>query len=597
MNKVSVYQKQEEIKSQTDRNLQFNSNNKTESNKKCNYQKIILRTASIFFALICILIIVLLFIYKPWKKNKNTTNNPPFNETIIQNELNYEEFKNELIFTTKVNDLRRISINQSSYESMIIDGIESTMKSRITNYDIYILSEKKAEEESKIFFNKTYTASVSVVSQCLSKAEEKCDLKEYVDLSKNVKTNLRNLKELSDLKDIPVLLCLFNFTDTNIITSISCPDSLPESIKNGIISDLKLFRPAIKASSNKKNEMNLAVLNSTKNLRRKSKGLCDIENEMDSFCNSDSNITKNSEGYLLSFNEKSFINITTNEKNSLKINKTTNLEDETAIISLNPNKYKEVLDDILLKLSPYINNEEIISIEKAAREYNSKLLIDRKDITRHLSKNDEIYNNIYIGEESLFSKDFAGARINLNLKIDSGLSVETIKSLLNLNYNSQENQLVNVIQFSDFDNLLKKLISLSNSGNYMAYQLYKHIKNNLDDLTKQITIDISNLNSFIVYKDLAEIFDSSSSLNSLKILPFDIIEESNKLVDNLEQKIAEIDEGEFKNYSFKLQNNINDFFEEKLNLINDTFNNLNNLKNLLQSPKNKFTEISTYYLK
>ena len=64
----------------------------------------------------------------------------------------------------------------------------------------------------------------------------------------------------------------------------------------------------------------------------------------------------------------------------------------------------------------------------------------------------------------------------------------------------------------------------------------------------------------------------------------------------MDTKLEEIDEGEFKNNSFILQNDINNFLEEKYYLMNDTFNNLNDLQNLLQSPKNKFTEISTYHL-
>ena len=160
MIKVYNYQKEEEEgKSKTDRNLPVYPNNIKLSNAKSKYKNKFIVVASIIFGLICILIIVLLFAYKPWKKNNNTISNPSFNETIIQSELNYEEFKNELIFTTKVNDLRRISINQTSYENMTIDGIESTMELyRITNYDIYILSEKEAEERDNHLYGSVFYA-------------------------------------------------------------------------------------------------------------------------------------------------------------------------------------------------------------------------------------------------------------------------------------------------------------------------------------------------------------------------------------------------------------------------------------------------------
>ena len=457
MNKIYLYQRKEESKTQTERNFSQNPTINNSTAEKNKYKKKIAIILTISFIIIAILIFVILFVFKPWEKK-----NEIIKDTIENETLNYENYKKELLFTTKVNDLRRILINQTSYEIMTIDGIESIIKLyRKTYYDIYILSEKNVEEKNNNYFNKIYTASISMVSQCLRKEDEKCDLKEFVDLSISTKSNLRNLKELNDLKDIPVPLCLVNFTDTNIIISISCPESLPENIKNEIFLDLNYFRPMIKASQDKIDEMNLIVSNSKKYLRRKSKGLCDIENEIYSFCDSDINITKSSEGYLVSLQENSFINITNDIKNSFIKSKKTSLVDETSnTLSLNKGKYKSILNDFLLKLNPYIKSEENISIENLIKQYNSKLIINKIGYSRSLTQNDDISNKYYTGKETLFYKEIVGAKIYLNLKIDSGINVETSKALLNLNYDNKENQLVNILQFSNLNKILKKLKTL-----------------------------------------------------------------------------------------------------------------------------------------
>ena len=161
-------------------------NNKS-SHININYKKNIFTFALISFAsLINILIIVLLLIYKSWNKNKENQ------EDILNNyiqtkkiyKINFNDYKNELIFKTKVNDIRRLSIEQKFYEEMIIDGIQTQTKLfRKTIYDIYIISEKNVNNKNKYYYNKIYTASISIVSQCLSIENEDCELKEFANLS------------------------------------------------------------------------------------------------------------------------------------------------------------------------------------------------------------------------------------------------------------------------------------------------------------------------------------------------------------------------------------------------------------------------------
>ena len=71
-----------------------------------------------------------------------------------------------------------------------------------------------------------------------------------------------------------------------------------------------------------------------------------------------------------------------------------------------------------------------------------------------------------------------------------------------------------------------------------------------NNLPNEISIQVSNLNSLIIYKDLTEIFDSSLSLNTLQILPIDILEDSNILFNKINSTLNQIDNenGDFKNY-------------------------------------------------
>ena len=301
-------------KSQRKKEIIINNSNNNKTKKK-----LIIIIISIVTGLIIVSGIILLLYFKFWKKKKENEE-----ESIINYAIDYEQYRNELIFNTKVNDIRRVSINQRSNENMMVDGKQVQMKLfRITNYDIYIISEKECAPQNRKYCNKTFTASIAMVSQCLSLENENCEPKVLVDLSSNSKTNLRNLNEIDDLKDIPIALCLFNLTDSNIITSITCPESLSQSIKDELLSDLYYFRPVAKKFSDKIDEMNITIKNDTKNIRRKSKGLCDIRNGLNSFCDLDMNIEKDSEGNLLSFDEISLTNITTDTQNGFNKNKTT----------------------------------------------------------------------------------------------------------------------------------------------------------------------------------------------------------------------------------------------------------------------------------
>ena len=586
MNGIKIYQNNYIVDSERKKsNKELNDKN-SNYNTCSNKRKIILTISIIFLIIILTIIGLIIFYWKPWEKKKK--------DEVINYKIDFKEYQNELIFNTKVKDTKRISINQKSYEDLLINGIKIQMKLfRKTIYDIHIISEKDCDQQNKKYCNKTYNASVAMVSECISLENENCEPKQLVDLLSKSKKNLRNLNELKDLKDISIYLCLFNITDTNIIISISCPESLHKNSKNKILSDLNYFRPLAKYISIRKDEFNVSIQNKIKNIRRISNGLCDIKNNINSFCGFDINITKDSEGNLISYNETFLSNITASISNGFNKYKITNLIDETSQFKNSElDKYKSNLDYLLNKLNPYLKNEENFPIEKLAKEYNKKNKKVTK-IQRFLTLND---NNNTMEEESIFNIVYYGAEISLNYKIDSGINNYIIKSFLNLNFDDEENELVNLNHSTNINKVIKTFISIPKSGNYLAFQIYKKLTNNLNNLTQQIMINISNLNNLIEYKNLTEIFDLPSKSDAILILPLNILEESDNLINKLNISLKQIENGSIQNYSNCLYENINNYFNDSFDLMNKTFFNLNQLGILLNSQKNKFTEISNIYL-
>ena len=566
VNQVKVYRNNfiaEKNKTTSGRELK--NENKSQTNDKQDNKSKKKKIAIIISLILLIvsIIIIIFFLIFVWLKRKKQ------NKNIYS--INYEEYIRELMINTKVDDYTRLNINQTEYEDIIIEGKKIQLSVyRKTYYDIYIISVEDCNENYEGNCKKYFTASIAEVSQCISFKNENCEPKTLVDLSNNNKNNLRNLgdfEKINDLKNHPIALCLVNFTDTNNFTSISCHESLKENIKRQILSDLYYFRPNGKLFY-KDDEFSVIKEKDKKIIIRKSKGKCNIKTISNTYCDLDMNITKDSNGNLLLFNEIILSNITSDISNGLNKYKSTKLE----IMSSNQNDYKKNLFLILNKLEPNLKKE------KASM------------ITRKLSS---YYNKNLEKEESLFSKEYMGIKIDLNFKYDYGINSESIKAFNYLNYNEHEKELINKAYFSNLNSAIKKLISLSKSGNYIAYLLYEKIKNNLNNLAEEITIKISNLNSLIFYQDLTEIFDSTLILKEIKFLTYNIVEESTILSNQLNTSLNNIENNEIENINY-LETNIDNYYSSSYNYLNLTFYNLKEL-GILMNPLKIFSANSNTY--
>ena len=257
-------------------------------------------------------------------ENVSTPINPiPEDENHIESEFQ---------FKTEVKDLTRINVKQKYSEKILTNGVESIMNViRDTNYEIFILSAKNPSEINKNNYNKIYTGAILINSQCISYNDENCIPKNMIDISQvkkdNINNSLRYLNE-SDFKDLPIPLCLFNITDNDVITSMTCPEKLQTNIKLNMYLDLNFFRPvAIKKDKN-------ITVNKWKEgdkyyIREVYEGVCDIPDSLNSFCTTDMNTTMDINGTLLTYDEETVTHITNDDENSFYKIKTTNLLDKS----------------------------------------------------------------------------------------------------------------------------------------------------------------------------------------------------------------------------------------------------------------------------
>ena len=211
-----------------------------------------------------------------------------------------------------------------------------------------------------------YTGAISIVSECISKENETCVPKKLVDLTNSDNNEIKNSKEINDLKDIPLPLCLFNITNNDVITSITCHKLIPENKIRMILFALYLFRPSVLKRLNKE-ESNITIsytnLDNNKTLIRETNGgICDIQLPYYSFCIADLNITVDSQSNLLEYDEVTYMVVKTDENNSFEKNTITKLIDETnKMRSFNYEKYEQSLNKLLPKLEPYFKTNILFS--------------------------------------------------------------------------------------------------------------------------------------------------------------------------------------------------------------------------------------------
>ena len=533
----------------------------------------------------------------------------------IEPQIKPLEMQTEYKINTNSNDLKRIYVNQRYYEDLKINGILSKLfVDRKTNYDIYIISETESDKETKLFYNKTYFCSISISSECVSSQDGFCVPTKLVDLIDQDYSHVRVLEEAETLEDFPLPLCFFNMTDNNVITSIACHKNISESRVNSIVLDLYFFRPPGIKRLDKGVSITTYKDNDKELIREMNEGECDIENSIGSICTTDMNTTKDLKGNLLKYEEEAKTNVTTNEDNYFLKTKNTYLIDKTEFIeNLNPEKYNETLYTLYPYLKDYLKYYEHFSLE----DFRNLLGVSngiQKSQLRNLFSNitddsaDNVTDNetksaiekdkpIFISYQQLFNYTYENIfEIEINSKVNMGFNTATMEASNDIIIDGVAKYIDYVNNYSDINIAINKLLSLSKAGNNLANELYKNIIKKFDNITDEIKIKMPIMMNLINYKELTDIFDSTFSLSSLKIVPNEIIEESNQLINKLEQLYSGIDNGSVKKDITILNDYIYKFVKQSNILVNKISNNMKELGELLKSPKQTVADISLYYL-
>jgi len=507
-----------------------------------------------------------------------------------------EEFK----ISTKVNDLTRIYVNQKYYENITVNGqLTQILVDRKTNYDIFVISSKESEGIKKYFYNETFLCAITISSECISADDEYCVPEKMADFVDQDYSHIRNLEEIENLEDIPVPLCLFNLTNNNVITSMICPKTLSSTKKYTMILDLYFFRPpSIKRPDKIRSNITITTKlleNNQKLIRETNGGICDVENFIYSYCTTDMNTTVDSNDKIIRYDEIAFTNITTDSMNSYIKNKiTTLIDDSDKVVSLDSEKYNKTLFKVLSGLEPYMQYDEHFSTEQFEELFLvTKNVTEPKDKRRRLMSTRK--NGVY-SDNLFYFEHYGGVIINLDMKDNTGIGSENEEAIVDLKIDSNNKTLINLKEFTNIDKIINDLIVLSKAGNSLATELFEKINENLNNLTDIISVNITYLNDFLLYKDLTDIFDSTLSLKSIKNINYTIVSKANVLNTQLDKIYTEIDNGSLRKHIKILNTNISDFIRDSHVIINKIFNNLKDLGSKLNSPKNKISEISTYYL-
>ena len=369
-----------------------------------------------------------------------------------------------------------------------------------------------------------YSGIVSIKSECTKEDSDNCEPQHFVDLTSDKSRNIRNLN-LENLENSPIPLCLFNITDNHVITTLSCPKSLPDNKRNEIILDLYFFRPPAVERADKVGDNITLTINKDKKtnftkIHETNGGLCNIYNNWGSVCTTEMNTILDEIGNLVNYDEQAITVINYDDENYYTKDKITNLTDASQNIKRSDiENYEISLNNLLLLIKPYMKNE----IQFTQEEYDDLYKITKymhnssdstfsSDIkgyepkkTRNTFRNLQ-YNggseNEHIKNTHLFSSLITPIQINIDFKINPGINSSEMGAFGSLIFDDQEIKYSSIEINSVIKELIEKLSSISKAGNILACDLYDKINGKLDNITNEISIHINSLEELIMYYDI-----------------------------------------------------------------------------------------------
>ena len=277
MNTITTYRKSSET---TKRKVDENSENTTEQNPN-EVKRKSLKPWQIFFIVglvIIIIIIGLVIVITIKKRNQSQCEIKQESENQDENEPSYDTkdnqnpqdgniidtgdtgnkgltkkealkaFKTNFTIVSKTNKLNQVLMKSNLKQTSISNGVESTTLSVFTmaKIDIFTLNESYSGEDNKEFYSKKYFTAITINSICNVFFDNKtdCELQKYLDLNVRNKNLRRNEEKNIDLiKDVILPICIVEHTNTNIIISVTCPETLSSNLKENIILSFQSIKP------------------------------------------------------------------------------------------------------------------------------------------------------------------------------------------------------------------------------------------------------------------------------------------------------------------------------------------------------------------
>ena len=548
----------------------------------------------IFFGSILIISIILVIIVTTVLKNENGKNN-------------YNEEEN--IFTpifkinSKENILSQMYIKSYHNYETIKDGIKLPyIISTKFIIDIYTLNSSLPSYEDINYYKYKYFTIIIINSFCSKLNSDDCELKNYLDLNIRENNNLRRNEENNkdSIKNAILPYCIIEHTDSNMIISLTCPDTLSNSFKNEIIQIFQNIKPNstkeillennnvfnyIKGDKIYINITNNNCLNNNENFNDLNK------------CNSSKIIITDRDGNIISNKKTISKNIIYDKNNNFSENfiyDFQNILEEKNISKFNPKIFKTNLDIIfsntesLMRKEIYINNFTQYFIDLTTKN-------EEKEKKRILLKEEE---NKGMYEENIFNKTLFNIPITFNIINDLGIGQSQIsKAISNYNINKEFNIETSINKIdTNLQKIINEFITISKSSNKLAYKLNKELNEHLFNLKNIINENINDINKFLVKKDLSVIFDSTYALKEINILPYEFfltIKNLSISMNDLNENIIYI----INNTMIKSKDEISIFIKNSHDKIFQLYQNLIEINNILSSKENKIFEIYLYYTK
>ena len=546
---VTTYRKETE----RDRTIDPNSVNENDSGKNQRKSKIKCLIAFIVLAVIVIIVVIGLIIYKlmdkknkgsgncqpnipsdnqnPQKENINNNDNTGDTGNTGNNGINalskkeaLEAFKPNFKILTKTNNLNQVLMKSNIKHSSISNGVESTTLSAFTKakLDLYTLNESLAIEDSKDFYSSKYYTVITINSMCttFSASKSDCDLQQYLDLTIKNK-NLRTIDEedLELIKEVILPICVIEHTDTNIIISVTCPETLSYNLKEDIISSFQYIKPETIqgiVSNNSVAGTSITEKDNRKYIDSFNKACDDYDGDpsKNEVCETKKNIVTDLDGNLISMKKNTTKEIIKDEHHKNIRTKVYYIEDVSNSQNFDSNNYKKNLENVFEVIKPYMKKEDY-AISNSFNELLENLMKGESNSTKELRglAAEKREDNIGIFEDQLFSKEINGIDIEINLKNDIGLDYgSNSKIISDLTTGKGSNELSHSESNTKLNETMDKFISLSKSANLIASSLHEELNEPLLEIRNNIDSNINDLNNLLSFKDLSAIFDSTLSI-------------------------------------------------------------------------------------